>query len=166
LFPIANTLRIVCREAKVLFIINDYLDLALATDADGLHIGQEDLPLSVARKNLPIDKIIGYSIKTVAQAQKAEAEGADYLAVGAIFPSPTKPESQVVGMGTLRQIKQAVSLPLVAVGGINQGNVDQALSTGGSVAVISAVFDEKDVEKATRRLVDKIEQSRLKVKGR
>ena len=166
LLPIADRLRTICREAKVLFIINDYLDLALAADADGLHIGQEDLPLSVARKNLPIDKIIGYSIKTVAQAQKAEAEGADYLAVGAIFPSPTKPESQVVGMGTLRQIKQAVSLPLVAVGGINQGNVDQALSTGGSVAVISAVFDEKDVEKATRRLVDKIEQSRLKVKGR
>lgn len=163
LLPVADRLRTICREAEVLFIINDYLDLTLAVDADGLHIGQEDLPLSVARKNLPIDKIIGCSIKTVAQAQKAEAEGADYLAVGAIFPSPTKPESEVVGLETLRQIKQAVSLPLVAIGGINPGNVDQVLSAGDSIAVISAIFAEKDMEKATRRLVEKIEQSRPKV---
>jgi len=163
LFPIANTLRIVCREAKVLFIINDYLDLALATDADGLHIGQEDLPLSIVRKNLSIDKIIGCSIKTVVQAQKAEAEGADYIAAGAIFSSPTKPESQVVGLDTLCQIKKAVSLPVVAIGGITPENVVQALGVGAdSVAVISAILGEKDIEETTRRLVNKIEQSRLK----
>jgi len=158
LLPVVDNLRTLCREASVLFLINDYLDLALAVDADGLHIGQDDLPLPIARRQLPIDKIIGCSTKTISQAKKAEAEGADYVAVGSIFSSTTKPDSEVVGIENLRQIKQAVSLPVVAIGGINQANIEQVLATGAdSIAVISAIFGKQNVEEATRQLVARME---------
>ena len=101
LLAIAQKLKALCNKSRVLFIMNDYLDIAIAAEADGIHIGQDDLPLSVVRKELPIDRIIGISTKTLAQAQKAEAEGADYVAVGSIFPSPTKSSSTVVGLKRL-----------------------------------------------------------------
>lgn len=158
LLPVVDSLRILCRETGVLFLINDYLDLALAVDADGLHIGQDDLPLPVARRQLPIDKIIGCSTRTMSQAKKAEAEGADYIAVGSIFSSTTKPDSEVVGIENLRKIKQAVSLPVVAIGGINQANIEQVLAAGAdSIAVISAIFERQNIEEATRRLVAQME---------
>ncbi len=159
LLSIAEELRKNCHEANVLFIINDYLDLVLATDADGLHLGQEDLPVAIAREKLPIDKVIGCSVSTVTQAVKAETEGADYIAVGSIFLSPTKPSSQVVGLEKLKQIRESVSLPIVAIGGINKDNIAQVMGAGASsVAVISAIFRENNIEEATRQLVANMER--------
>ncbi|GAI34067.1 unnamed protein product, partial [marine sediment metagenome] len=141
LLPIAQQLKNLCAEHKVLFIVNDYLDLALATDADGLHLGQNDLPIKVARKLLPIDKILGCSTTTIDQAITAEAEGADYIAVGSIYPTLFKETAKVVGLERLRQIRQAVTLPLVAIGGINKDNAGEVMAAGAdSVAVISAIL--------------------------
>ena len=158
LLPIAQQLRNLCAEHNVLFIVNDYLDLALAVGADGLHLGQDDLPLKLARKQLPLDKILGGSVRTVEQATTAQSGGADYLAVGSMYPTPSKETAKVVGLERLRQIRQAVTLPLVAIGGINQGNVAQVLAAGAdSVAVISAVLGAEDVEQASRRIAEKFE---------
>ena len=113
----------------------------------------------MVRKELPIDKIVGLSTTTLAQAQKAEAEGADYIAVGSIFPSPTKANATVVGLERLRQIKQTISIPVVAIGGINRENIAEVMAAGAdSAAVISAVLNQKNVEAATRQLVKEIEK--------
>jgi thiamine-phosphate pyrophosphorylase len=158
LLLVAQKLQELCSQAGVLFIINDYLDLVMAVDADGLHIGQEDLPLPVVRKELPIDKIVGCSITTVSQATKAQNEGADYIAVGSIFPTTTKKEATVVGVDTLKELKRIVSTPLVAIGGINQNNIDKVVTAGAdAVAVISAVLGEKDVRGAVQKLVAKMD---------
>jgi len=155
----AKQLRDLCFESSILFIINDYLDIALASEADGVHVGQEDLPLSVIRNELPIDKIVGISTKTLAQAQKAEAEGADYIAIGSIFSSPTKVNATVVGLEHLRQVRKAVSIPIVAIGGINKENIGEVTAAGAnSAAVISAVLAQKDIESATRKLVKEIDK--------
>jgi thiamine-phosphate pyrophosphorylase len=159
LLDMSKKLRDLCSKSNVLFIVNDYLDIALASEADGVHIGQDDLPLSVIRKELPVDIVIGLSTSTLAQAQKAETEGVDYIAVGAIFSSPTKPEVKVVGLERLRQVRKAVSIPIVAIGGINRQNVAEAVAAGAdSVAVIDAVLNQKDMESATRQLVKEIEK--------
>ena len=155
----AQKLKDLCRQRDTLFIVNDYLDIALAADADGLHIGQADLPLPVVRKELPIDRIIGCSTRTLAQARKAEAEGADYVAVGSMFPSPTKGDGTVVGLERLRQIRKALSIPLVAIGGINEANIGKVIAAGvDSAAVISAVLSQENMEQATRRMVKAIEK--------
>ena len=161
LLPIAQQLRNICAEHNVLFIVNDYLDLALATDADGLHLGQDDLPIPVARKLLPIDKIVGCSTVSVEQATTAESEGADYIAVGSMYPTPSKEAVKVVGLEKLRQVRQAVSLPLVAIGGITKDNAAEVMAAGAdSVAVISAVVQAEDIEKAARELVARLEAQR------
>ncbi len=158
LLLVAQKLRELCSQAGVLFIINDYLDLAIAVDADGLHIGQGDLPLPVVRRELPIDKIVGCSVTTLSQATKAQNEGADYIAVGSIFPTTTKKEATVVGVDILKELKRMVSTPLVAIGGINQNNVDKVVAAGAdAVAVISAVLGEKDVKGAVQKLVAKMD---------
>ena len=158
LLLIAQQLKNLCAEHDVLFIIDDYLDLVLATDADGLHLGQGDLPIKVARKLLPMDKILGCSTTTVDQATTAQAEGADYIAVGSIYPTPSKQRVKVVGLKRLRQIRQAVILPLVAIGGINQDNAAEIIAAGAdSLAVISAILQADSPEEAARQIVDKIE---------
>ncbi len=163
LLVIAQKLKEICFESNVLFIINDYLEIALAVDADGVHIGQEDLPISVVRKELPVDRIVGCSTHNLTQALKAEADGADYIAVGSIFPSPTKRDATVIGLEELSNIKQAISTPLVAIGGINKDNIAQVISAGAdSLAVISAVLNKDNVEEAARQLVKEIEK---KTKG-
>jgi thiamine-phosphate pyrophosphorylase len=157
LLPISQQLKDLCAEHDVLFIIDDYLDLVLATDADGLHLGQDDLPIKVARKLLPIDKILGGSTTTVDQATIAQAEGADYIAVGSIYPTSSKEKAKVVGLKRLRQVRQAVSLPLVAIGGITRDNAAEVIAAGAdSVAVISAVLHADSPEEAARQIVDKI----------
>jgi thiamine-phosphate pyrophosphorylase len=158
LLLVAQKLKVLCSQACVLFIINDYLDLAMAVDADGLHIGQEDLPLPVVRRELPVDKIVGCSVTTLVQATKAQNEGADYIAVGSIFPTTTKKETTVVGVDILKELKRIVSTPLVAIGGITQNNVGEVVAAGAdAVAVISAVIGEKDVRGAVQKLVAKID---------
>jgi len=159
LFNIARDFAGLCHESNCLFIMNDYLDIAIAAHADGLHVGQDDLPLEIVRRELPIDKIVGVSARTLAEAQKAEAEGADYIAVGSIFPSPTKREAEVVGLERLKQVKQAISIPVVAIGGINKENICQVMTLDVSaIAVISAVFSETNIEKATHQLVRQLEK--------
>jgi len=159
--PIAQKLQKLCADSGVLFIINDHLDLALCSDADGLHIGQDDLPLPAVRKELPIDKIVGCSATMVSQAIRAEGEGADYIAVGSMFPTAAKADAILVGPDTLKQIRQAVSSLLVAIGGINEDNIEQVVAAGAdSVAVIGAVLGKENVKLATEQLVAKMDSAR------
>ena len=158
LLSIAHGLRDLCAEQGILFIMNDYLDMALAVDADGLHVGQDDLPVSVARRLLPIDKILGCSARTVDKAVAAQSDGADYVAVGAMYPTLSKVKTELVGPERLRQIRQEVNLPVVAIGGINKDNVSEVTAAGAdSVAVINAVLGAGDVEEAARQIVARIE---------
>ncbi len=162
LLSIAQELRDLCAEQDVLFIVNDCLDIALAVDADGLHVGPDDLPVRLARRLLPIDKILGRSARTVEKATAAQADGADYIAVGAMYPTLSKESAGVVGPERLKQIRRAVALPLVAIGGINKDNVSEVLAAGPSaVAVISAVLGAEDVKEASRQIVKRIEGEQL-----
>jgi thiamine-phosphate pyrophosphorylase len=165
LLLVAQKLKKLCNDAGVLFMINDYLDLALAADADGLHIGQDDLPLSVVRRQLPIDKIVGYSVNTLSQATKAEKGGADYIAVGSVFPTATKKEATVIGVDIVRELKRKLSIPLVAIGGINRDNIGEVIAAGAdAIAVISAALGEEDVRGAVRKLAAKMELAKGNVK--
>lgn len=155
---IARQLADLCTGNNVLFIVNDSLDIALAADADGLHVGQEDLPVDVARRLLPIDKILGCSARTPETAMKAESDGADYLGVGSIYPTASKEVTVVVGPECLRKIKQAVDLPLVAIGGIDKENLKPVMDAGAvAVAVISAVIGAENIEDSARRMVNIID---------
>ena len=163
LVPLAQELKKICAESDVLFIVNDYLDLAIASDADGLHIGQEDLPLEIARKTLPEDKIIGCSSATLEEALQAEKRGADYIAVGSIYSTQSKSDIRLAGLKTLRQVKKKVSVPVVAIGGISEDNVVDVIRAGAdAVAVISAVMNSDDVKKASRRLTAIIKKGSAK----
>jgi thiamine-phosphate diphosphorylase len=159
LLPIALELKNLCVKHDILFIVNDHLDIALAADADGLHIGREDLPLADARRLLRIDKIIGCSATTVEQAIAFEAEGADYIAVSGIYPTTSKEAVEVVGLAMLRLIKSKVKLPVVAIGGINLDNIAETAAAGAdSVAVISALLEAKSPGKTARQLIDIIKE--------
>ncbi|MFC2058708.1 thiamine phosphate synthase [Chloroflexota bacterium] len=161
LVPIAQELKKLCADSGILFIVNDYLELALASDADGLHIGQGDLPLTVARKLLPGDKIVGCSTATLPEALRAQDEGADYVAVGSIYPTVSKTGVRPAGLETLRQVKNEISVPVVAIGGINYCNVADVIAAGAdAVAVINAVLGADDVCEASEQLAVKIEESR------
>jgi len=161
LLPITEQLKALCAAHDVLFIINDHLDLLLAVDADGLHLGQDDLPIKTTRRLLPVDKILGISTRTVDGAVAAQAEGADYIAVGAMYPTPSKAAAQVVGVERLKQVRKAVALPLVAIGGINQENTAAVMAAGAdSIALIRAVVQAEAPEKAAREIVNIIEASK------
>jgi thiamine-phosphate pyrophosphorylase len=150
----AMELRDICADGGAIFIVNDSFEVALASQADGLHVGQDDLPVDIARRMLPVDKILGCSVSTLAEAKKARDEGADYLGIGAIFPTKSKESAGVVGTDILKDIRRAMDLPLVAVGGINQTNLKQVMKAGAdAAAVISAIMNAEDTEKATRELV-------------
>jgi thiamine-phosphate pyrophosphorylase len=153
-FQIALELQKLCRQHGVLFIVNDSLEIALAVDADGLNIGREDLPVTEARRFLPINKLVGASASSVAEARLAQAAGADYLGVGSIYPTGTKADIAVVGLKLIREIKRNVKLPVVAIGGIDKNNISAVMKAGAdAAAVISAVMGAADVEKATRQLL-------------
>jgi thiamine-phosphate pyrophosphorylase len=154
----AQQLKDVCAASNVPFIMNNDLDIALACGADGLHIGQGDLPVPVARRLLPTDKLIGCSAATTKEARRAEADGADYIAVGSIYPTRSKADAAVVGLKRLRQIRKAVSLPIVAIGGINADNARDVIDAGAdAVAVISAVLGAKDIKQAARKIAERLE---------
>lgn len=147
-----------CHQSGVLFIINDRLDVALAVGADGLHVGQDDMPFDAARRLLPADKILGGSARTVEEAELARASGVDYLGVGAMYATPTKGTPPPIGPEGLKKIRDKFDLPIVAIGGINKGNIGAVMRAGAvSAAVISAVMAADDVEAATRELVKIIE---------
>jgi len=156
---IAEDLQKFCFKHDVLFIVNDRLDVALASGADGLHVGRDDLPVASARRLLPIDKILGASARTVEEAESAYANGADYIGVGAMYATATKERAEVVGPVRIKEIRRTIDLPIVAIGGINKSNLRKVFEAGAdAAAVISAVMAADDIEETTRQLVKIIEE--------
>lgn len=157
LLPLARQLGRRCREAGALFVVNDRADLALAADAGGLHVGQDDLPALEARRLLRPGMILGVSTHDEAQARRAVADGADYVAIGSIFPTATKAGFQLVGPDLIRRVRPVVPVPLVGIGGITADNAPTVLAAGADgVAVISAICAAPDPEAATHRLLERI----------
>ena len=149
----------VCKEYHVPFIVNDNVDIAKTMHADGIHVGQSDMEALDVRKELGKDVILGVSAQTVEQAKKAEAHGADYLGVGAVFPTGSKDDADDVSHETLKAICEAVSIPVIAIGGITQDNVKELAGSGiVGIAVISAIFAQKDITQATKDLKQATEQ--------
>lgn len=150
---LARQLVQLCKEAGATFLVNDSPELAVESFADGVHLGQEDGTVQAARRLLGPDKVIGVSTRTVDQALKAEMAGADYIAVGSIFPTSSKDDTELVGLETLRKVRRAVKIPLVAIGGIGWTNGADALEAGAdSLAVISAVAEDSNPALAAREL--------------
>lgn len=144
-YELAKSLKKITDSHGVPLIIDDRVDIALAVDAAGVHVGQSDLPADVVRRILGPGKIIGVTAKTLEQAKKAKADGADYLGVGAMYPSTTKTDAIGIGKETLQQICQEVDLPVVAIGGITADKVPELKKCGiAGVAVISAILGAKD----------------------
>ena len=149
----ARELQVLCRAYHVPFIVNDNVDIALAMDADGVHVGQSDMEALNVRAKLGPDKIIGVSAQTVEQALLAEKHGADYLGVGAVFPTGSKADAEEVSFDMLKAICQAVSIPVVAIGGISRGKVARLAGSGiCGVAVISAIYGAADIRAASQEL--------------
>lgn len=150
---LAREAQTLCAQADIPFLIDDDVELALRIGADGVHIGQEDIPCAEARRALGDQAIIGVTAKTLEQARKAEAEGADYLGVGAVFPTSTKQDTWTIDHEVLRQICAAVSIPVVAIGGITADNACELAGTGiAGIAVVSAIFAQADLAGAVERL--------------
>ena len=146
----------ICRNHGVPLIINDNVNVALKSGADGVHVGIEDMPIDEIRRTVPDSFIIGATCKTVEQAQSAERLGADYMGVGAVFPSPTKKNAVRITREQLKEICASVSIPAVAIGGISLENVDELKGGGMSgIAVVSAVFSADDIQKAASLLKEK-----------
>lgn len=142
---------------KAIFIINDRPDIALAVGADGVHLGQEDLPVIAARSILGKDKIIGLSTHSLEQAVEAQNSGADYIGVGPIFSTPTKPEYKAVGLEIIKKVKEINRLPFVVIGGIDASNIDDVIAAGaGRIAVVRAVCGAEDIKGAAKKLKDKL----------
>lgn len=150
----AQALRELTRRAGVPLIVNDRLDVALAIDADGVHVGQDDMPAALARRLIGPDKILGVSAANLSEAMQAVQDGADYLGVGPIVATPTKPDAAPpIGMDGLREICRRVPIPVVAIGGINATNAADAIAAGAhGIAVVSAVVAAEDVAAAAQQL--------------
>lgn len=153
----AREIKTLCKAYHVPFVINDDVAIARESDADGVHVGQSDMETGNVRKLLGSEKIIGVSVQTVEQAVLAEKRGADYLGVGAVFPTGSKHDADDVSFETLKTICSAVSIPVVAIGGINRDNVCQLAGTGiCGVAAISAIFGQADITKAAMELKNRV----------
>ena len=153
----AKELQRLCRQRHIPFLVNDNVDIALAMNADGVHVGQSDMEALDVRKKLGPDKIIGVSAQTVEQALLAQAHVADYLGVGAVFPTGSKDDAVEVPFETLKAICQAVRIPVVAIGGISKTNVEKLKGSGiCGVAVISAIYGAGDIEGAARELKEAV----------
>lgn len=156
----AKELQMLCRSWHVPFLINDNVEIALAMNADGIHVGQSDMAAGDVRKKLGDDKIIGVSAQTVEQALLAEKAGADYLGVGAVFPTSSKDDANEVTYETLKAICSAVPIPVVAIGGITQENVHQLAGSGiCGAAVISAIYAKPDIKKAAAELKKAVKET-------
>ena len=152
------------KRENIPLIINDRIDIALACQATGVHLGQEDFPLSFARKILGKKKLIGISVNTEEEALEAEKKGADYLGVGPIFPTPSKKDlKQLLGLDGLRRIREKIKIPILAIGGINAKNAREVIKAGADgIAVISAIMGAEDIRRATRELREAIGEKNKK----
>ena len=149
----AKEIKELCRRYQVPFVINDNVEIALAVDADGVHVGQSDMEAGDVRAKLGLDKMIGVSAQTVEQAVMAEQNGADYLGVGAVFPTGSKADALEVSHDTLKAICKAVKIPVIAIGGISKENILELSGSGiCGIAVISAIIAKDDIEEAAREL--------------
>lgn len=156
----AKEIKELCARYNVPFVINDNVDIAAEINADGVHVGQSDMEAGDVRKKLGPDKIIGVSAQTVEQALRAQAHGADYLGVGAVFPTGSKADAVEVSHDTVREICRAVDIPVIAIGGITRENVIELKGTGiCGIAVISAIFGQQDIEEAARTLKSRTEET-------
>ncbi len=153
------------REAGAVFVVNDHADIAAAVDADGVHLGQDDLPIEQARRILGGAKIIGISTHSPAEARDAEKAGANYIGFGTIFPTETKDTGILQGVDAIKEIRQAVSIPIVAIGGINLANARSVIAAGADgIAVISAILKAPDLRSAAAALVHIVSEESLRRK--
>ena len=157
-YQLAKQVKEITDAYQVPLIIDDRLDVCLAVDAAGLHIGDDELPVSVARKVLGPEKILGVTAKTVKRALEAETAGADYLGTGAIFPTTTKENAPITLISTLKTICQKVAIPVVAIGGLTSENIDQLAATGiAGVAVVRDLMQAEDIEAKTQAFLTKLD---------
>ena len=157
-YQLAKQVKEITDAYQVPLIIDDRLDVCLAVDAAGLHIGDDELPVSVARQVLGPDKILGVTAKTVKRALEAEEGGANYLGTGAIFPTTTKENAPITMISTLKTICQRVAIPVVAIGGLTSENIDQLIGTGiAGVAVVRDLMQAEDVEAKTQAFLTKLD---------
>ena len=157
-YQLAKQVKEITDAYQVPLIIDDRLDVCLAVDAAGLHIGDDELPVSVARKVLGPEKILGVTAKTVNRALEAETLGADYLGTGAIFPTTTKENAPITLISTLKTICQTVAIPVVAIGGLTSENIDQLAETGiAGVAVVRDLMQAEDIEAKTQAFLTKLD---------
>lgn len=154
----ASEIKKLCKKNHILFLINDRIDVALAVGADGVHLGEEDMPYKTARKLLGNGKIIGLSAHSAKDALKNEKLGADYTSIGPIYPTTTKKNGhKPIGLNPIKQLKNKLNIPFVAIGGINESNIDEVRKSGAkNIAIISAIIIKTDVEKAARHFIEKI----------
>ena len=158
-YQLAKEVKEITDAYQVPLIIDDRLDVCLAVDAAGLHIGDDELPVSVARQVLGSDKILGVTAKTVKRALEAEESGADYLGTGAIFPTTTKENAPITLISTLKTICQRVAIPVVAIGGLTSENIDQLIGTGiAGVAVVRDLMQAEDIEAKTQAFLTKLDE--------
>lgn len=156
-YQLAKQVKEITDAYQVPLIIDDRLDICLAVDAAGLHIGDDELPVSVARQVLGPDKILGVTAKTVKRSLEAETSGADYLGTGAIFPTTTKENAPITLISTLKTICQTVAIPVVAIGGLTSENIDQLMGTGiAGVAVVRDLMQAEDIEAKTKTFLTKL----------
>ena len=157
-YQLAKQVKEITDAYQVPLIIDDRLDVCLAVDAAGLHIGDDELPVSVARQVLGPEKILGVTAKTVKRALEAEEGGANYLGTGAIFPTTTKENAPITLISTLKTICQAVAIPVVAIGGLTSENIDQLIGTGiAGVAVVRDLMQAEDIEAKTQAFLTKLD---------
>ncbi len=154
----SDRIRDLCKNYNIPFIVNDNVEIAIETGADGIHVGQSDMEVGSVRKLIGEDMILGVSAQTVEQALIAESKGADYLGVGAIFPTNSKDDADSVSIEELKAICKAVNIPVVAIGGIDNKNIDKLEGSGiVGVALISAIFGQDNIEEASRKMLSKVD---------
>lgn len=156
-YYIGKHIRKICNEYDAIYIVNDRVDIAISTDADGVHLGDDDLPITAAREILGKDYIIGKTVRSVDDAIVAEKLGADYLGAGSVFKSKTKPVDKIIGIDILREIVNSVKIPVYAIGGIDEDNIDHVLKTNvHGVALVSAISSSKNPKEKAKKLLEKI----------
>ncbi|MFN0117882.1 MAG: thiamine phosphate synthase [Elusimicrobiota bacterium] len=162
LFEAGKKIQELCRKTNALFMVNNRVDLLLALDADGVHIGHEDLPPAFIRETIGHRRILGISTHSLPQAIEAQKNGADYVSCGPIWATPTKPDYPAVGLGLIGFYRAALKIPYVIIGGINQSNIDQIVQAGGkTVAVVRAIYDAPNPTEVAKNLKQKIQVNRV-----